>query len=133
MLTHGDYMNPIVVPVAALGILSTVSFSHLLVGLPLSRPLQYLGRLSLSIYVMHVMAGAGTRIVLSQLDFIKSPLAFLVLCTLAGLLLPLAAHQLLARLSLLELFGLRNWRPVEPAAPRPAGSRLEFRRSAGEG
>jgi fucose 4-O-acetylase-like acetyltransferase len=132
-LTHGNYTNPIVVPVAAVGILSTVMVSYQLVGLPLSRPLQHLGRLSLSIYVMHVMAAAGTRIVLSELGLIQSPLAVLVLCTLAGLLLPLTAHQLLAHVGLLELFGLRSWRPAEAAVAGSVGSQIELRRSAGEG
>ena len=50
--------------------------------------------------------------------------------TLVGRLLPLAPHQLLARLRLLELFGSRSWHPAELAALRSAESRLELRRSA---
>jgi fucose 4-O-acetylase-like acetyltransferase len=53
------------------------------------RWLEYVGRHSLEIYLLHVLAGSGTRIVLQQFLGITDPVAHLVAGTLAGLGLPL--------------------------------------------
>src|SRR5262245_2793516 len=64
-LTDSNYINPIVLAVAALGIFSTIILRHLL-RVALSRPRGYLGDLWASICPMDLLARARTRIILSK-------------------------------------------------------------------
>lgn len=68
--------------------------------------LAYLGRASLGIYVMHILAGSGVRIVMQRVLGIDSVAAHLVLGTALGVGLPLLALRLMERFGpgfLLEL------------------------------
>lgn len=66
-----------------------------------------IGRLSLAIYVMHVLTGAGLRIALSKVLHVP-PIApvYLIACVIAGVVLPLLAYAIMLRLSLAPFFGL---------------------------
>ena len=56
-----------------------------------------LGRASLAIYVMHILAGSGVRIVLQKLLAIDAVIVHLVLGTLLGIGLPLLVNRLMER------------------------------------
>lgn len=65
-----------------------------------------LGRMSMTIYILHILAAAGTRIIMVRLGIHAPALVYLAAGTTAGMLLPCAAHLVMARLGLLPLFGL---------------------------
>jgi fucose 4-O-acetylase-like acetyltransferase len=112
--TGYNYASLWVLPATVLGIVSTVLWSHIDPRGHVARVLGYLGQVSLSIYVMHVMACAGTRILLSKVGFSGSPMAYLTICTAAGLLLPVVAHECFSRAGLASALGLRAWRASGP-------------------
>jgi fucose 4-O-acetylase-like acetyltransferase len=60
--------------------------------------LQYVGTHSLVIYLLHILAASGTRIVLAKLGHIYSIPVHLVFGVLAGLVVPLLAGRLLMKL-----------------------------------
>ena len=74
----------------------------------------YLGATSMAIYVMHIIPEAATRIGLHALGWDAIWVQVLE-GTLAGILLPLLAYEVLKRLGLLRLFGLGRdrRRPVQ--------------------
>jgi fucose 4-O-acetylase-like acetyltransferase len=55
----------------------------------------YIGASSMTIFVMHVLAGSGARVILHKFMGIESLTIHLLLGTLAGLLLPLLAQKLI--------------------------------------
>jgi len=59
-----------------------------------------LGRASLAIYVMHILAGSGTRIVLQKLFGVETAGLHLLIGSLSGILLPLLALQVIHNLRL---------------------------------
>jgi fucose 4-O-acetylase-like acetyltransferase len=74
------------------------------------RWLATVGTMSMTIYVMHILAGAGTRIVLYRLHIDLGPFGYLAACTAAGVGLPMLAHTVLQRWHLLAAFGLGSSR-----------------------
>ena len=62
-----------------------------------------LGRASLAIYVMHILAGSGARIVMQKMLGVDAVSVHLVVGTVVGIVLPLVA------LRLIEWLGLRVW------------------------
>lgn len=99
-----DYNSVLMLPAAAGGIVATIWLSERLAG---HAWLARVGRLSMSVYVMHVLAGAGTRIALDRVLHVPHlAWLYLLLCTLAGVLAPLVAHALAGRLGLLPWLGL---------------------------
>ncbi len=62
-----------------------------------------LGRASLAIYVMHILAGSGARIVMQKMMGVDAVAVHLVVGTVAGIVVPLLA------LGLIERLGLRAW------------------------
>jgi fucose 4-O-acetylase-like acetyltransferase len=71
------------------GIAGTAAFALLLGKVKPSAALQFLGRHSLEIYVVHTIASAGVRITFVNLAHITAPAPHLVLGTLAGLYVPI--------------------------------------------
>lgn len=100
---------------ALTGIASVLAFSQLSRGW-LLEVLACLGRASMSIYVMHVLATAGTRIVATRFHLPASALVLWLICTLAGVLLPFLAWLVLRRLGILHWFGLAGWPKAKPVA-----------------
>jgi fucose 4-O-acetylase-like acetyltransferase len=94
------------VPAALCGIAATVALSRSL--LARSMVLQVLGSLSMSIFVMHVIATATIRTVLLGALHIDNLALLLLAGTAAGILLPVLAHLVLSRAGLLPWFGLSN-------------------------
>lgn len=106
-------------PAATCGIVMLVSLSRLLTGLAL-RAACLLGRASMTIYVMHILATAGTRIVLVKLHVASNPWLYLIGCTAAGIVAPLAAHAVLAHWRLLTPLGLAPLRSKRWLSRLPA-------------
>lgn len=100
-------------PACVLGIAGIVVLCKLLDG---TRHywLAVVGVMSMTIYVLHILAGSGTRIVMMKLHVPQLPWLYLLSGTAAGVLLPMLAHVVLARLDLLWPLGL---------APRRAKAR----------
>jgi predicted histidine transporter YuiF (NhaC family) len=81
----------------------------------------------MTIYVMHVLATAGTRIVMVKLGIDVPGTVYLAACTAAGIIAPLCAHVVLDRLGLLPWLGLTGklgqaGRPAQAANKPPADS-----------
>lgn len=100
------------VPAALCGIAGTLALSRRLRwGAEL---LRVLGYLSMSIYLMHVIATALARNALVQLIHVDNIAVLLLATTVAGLALPVLAHVLLSRAGLLQWFGLSNELQLRP-------------------
>lgn len=99
------YLTPRALPAALLGIAVVLVASQMLAGVP-ATALAWLGQWSMTIYVMHILATAGTRILLMKVHVPASPVLYMLACTLAGILMPVVAHLILKRLDLLQVFGL---------------------------
>lgn len=110
------YLSPIALPAALAGMASVLAFSQLPRG-RLLEGLACLGRASMAIYVMHVLATAGTRIGVTRLHLPVSALALWLICTFAGVLVPFLAWLVLGRLSILHWFGLASRPKAKPLAP----------------
>ena len=102
-------------PACVLGIVGVVSFSLVLARRP-PRFLMAAGMMSMTIYVLHILAGSGTRLVLQRLHVPAWPWFYLVGATAAGVLLPMVAHRVLARLHGLAPLGLAPWRRLQSGA-----------------
>ena len=94
-------------PACLAGIFLVVAVSQLIErhSRRFAKALAGVGTASMTIYVMHVLTGAGTRVVLERLG-VESVVAKLVLGTAAGLLLPYVAHRVLKKHGLLWPLGL---------------------------
>jgi fucose 4-O-acetylase-like acetyltransferase len=96
-------MNPsglLSVPAEILGIACVVLFSRALQDYRVSW-LALVGRMSMTIYILHLLAGAGTRIILQRLHAPLDPYEYLLVCTSMAIILPMGAHVTLQRLHLL--------------------------------
>jgi len=94
-------------PACALGIAGTVVLCKLL-DTARHRWLAAVGVASMTIYVLHILAGSGTRILMLKLQIPQWPWVYLLAGTAAGVVLPLIAHAVLQRLHLLAVFGLAS-------------------------
>ncbi len=90
-------------PACVLGISGVVLASKLLGPV---RWLAAVGAMSMTIYVLHIMAGSGMRLALVKLHVPLGPWGYLLIVTAAGIVLPMMAHAVLARLHLLTALGL---------------------------
>lgn len=79
-----------------------------------------LGSASMSIYLMHILAGSGIRIVLSKFLGIDSVALHLLLGTLVGLVAPLLADAVIRRHGFGFLFVAPSWMSAERLLPRTA-------------
>jgi fucose 4-O-acetylase-like acetyltransferase len=91
-------------PVAALGVAATVALSREIKG-KAAVALAWLGSASMTIFVLHILAASGARIVLHRLGIDQVPVQIAVGVT-AGLVGPSLAHVVLKRLGLLPWLGL---------------------------
>ena len=104
-LAQGDARSPWLLPCALSGGAAVLLLGQVLKG-PVLQGAAALGRASMTIYVLHILAASGLRIALEQAG-VRMPLpADLVLGTTAGVLAPLACHVLLKRGDLLWPLGL---------------------------
>jgi fucose 4-O-acetylase-like acetyltransferase len=98
-LTYATGPRPLTLTLAAVSILAIVLPCIWLQRFRLEW-LAALGRASLAIYVMHILAGSGVRIVLHKLLGIDSVLIHLAVGTLLGIGLPVLALRLMKRFRL---------------------------------
>ena len=91
-------------PACGLGIAATLLMCRLLDGH--LRWLATVGGLSMTIYVLHILAGSGIRMVMLRLHAPHDPWLFLGVGVGAGVTLPMLAHAVLAWLRLLPALGL---------------------------
>jgi fucose 4-O-acetylase-like acetyltransferase len=104
-------------PACVLGIAGIVVLCKLL-DVARHRWLAVVGVMSMTIYVLHILAGSGTRIVMVKMHIPPSPWLYLLAGTAAGVILPMAAHVVLQRLNLLAALGLAPL-PKRQPAPTP--------------
>lgn len=88
---------------ACISILFVVSFSAALSKNP-SRFLVYIGSSSMAIYLMHIIAGSGTRVVLTKVFAVNDLSIHLVVGCIGGVLLPLLALKAINKLNIQYLF-----------------------------
>jgi fucose 4-O-acetylase-like acetyltransferase len=72
--------------------------------------LTWLGVMSMTIYILHLLAATGARIILVKLGLVKVPEQLLI-GVAAGIGLPILAHLVFKRLNLLTALGLAPLRP----------------------
>ncbi|WP_439814839.1 acyltransferase family protein [Zavarzinia sp. CC-PAN008] len=100
----------IVLPMALLGLAWFVLLSKLIQG-PLAHGLAWFGERSMTIYVLHILATSGLRILMTAGGIALEPVPYVIATTAAGLLLPAIAHVVLERLGVLHLAGFATPRP----------------------
>lgn len=101
---------PFTVPITLAGIVGAMALALLLRD---QKWLVAIGQASMTIYVMHILAASGLRVVLAGVEFQGGFAQYSGLCTAAGVICPFLAHLILGKLRLLPYLGL---------APLPAGS-----------
>ena len=92
----GEAQSPSSLPAAFLGMLLVLQVSHLLARSRTMTPIKLLGLASMPIYLVHILAASGARIVLSKLG-IDNMGAHLVLGCVLGIAFPLALLYLAYR------------------------------------
>ena len=121
--SHGKAASVFSMPAALLGIGLLCLLGQLLACMsrPLTQILKAIGAMSMTIYILHIMADTAARFVLKWLgiDNIADQLLFGVI---AGVGLPMIAHVTFDRLNLLTPLGLASWK-------RPVGADIEYRPS----
>jgi fucose 4-O-acetylase-like acetyltransferase len=98
--------------VAILSILAVASLSLWLARSPAAWVLA-LGGASMGIYLMHILAGSGARIILGRFLGVQDAGVHLLVGCLAGILLPMLAIWLLRRLGIGGLFDAPAWLSAE--------------------
>ena len=79
-----------------------------------------LGKVSMTIYILHILAASAARILLVRLHVPPDPWLYAGLCTVAGVTAPVVAHFVLLRLNLLAPLGLAPLRVTRRRAGAPA-------------
>ena len=99
-----NYNSVLMLPVAVTGSIAVIAAAQITER---AVWLVRLGQMSLAVYVMHVMAGAGTRILFDKILHVPhEPALYLLVCTAAAVIGPVIAYLILERLDLLYLVGL---------------------------
>lgn len=116
----GAIAAPAALPAGIAGIVATLAWSRMIAahGGRLVSTLAFLGRYSMSIYVMHIFFTAGTRIALKHLAIVSPPaggtpslaatIVQLAAATVAGIALPLAINWMVSKFDLDRWFGLQH-------------------------
>lgn len=100
------YYSPGAIPAALFGIAGILWISQSLQGW-LASCFLYLGRQSMSIYLMHVLAAASVRIAL-KLVGVHAVIPHLVLGSAVGVVLPVLVYEIAKRWNCLVLLGLQG-------------------------
>ncbi len=101
-----DYGAPAAIPAAASGIAATLIACKMMDGAAIGRMFARVGAMSMTIYILHIMAGAGARIAMVRLGVPANPFVYLGAATFVGIVGPMIAHKIFERLGLLALLGL---------------------------
>jgi hypothetical protein len=116
-----DFASPGAFPAAFLGITVVIIGSQMIAG-PVAAILAAMGRRSLTIFVAHVIAAAGIRVMMLRLGVPHNAALYIVCGVSGGIVAPMLLHFVLARFRLLPFFGLAPFRLFErrQGAPKPA-------------
>lgn len=93
---------------ATLGILFCIGLAQYLSVKKICMFLKVLGRYSIQIYLVHMLAGVAIRVILLSLFFIENPLLHMVLGVLGGLIVPIALYKISLWLNFPYLFELKK-------------------------
>ncbi|QUS39595.1 acyltransferase [Tardiphaga alba] len=104
-LSGWDANSLLALPACIFGIAAVVLLCKLM-DAPRHRWLAAVGLMSMTIYILHILAGSGTRILMLKLNVPHWPWLYLLAGTAAGVILPMIAHVVLQRLNLLTPLGL---------------------------
>jgi fucose 4-O-acetylase-like acetyltransferase len=107
-LSYRDAFQPVF---GISGTAAVVALAVLTDKAKLDASIQFLGRYSLEIYVVHTIASAGTRIALLNFAHVSAPAAHLVLGTLAGLYMPIGLVLLFNRVGFRYAFTFPKYAP----------------------
>ncbi|NKJ43257.1 acyltransferase [Novosphingobium sp. SG720] len=113
-----DYHNMSALPLAVTGIALTCVLGLALGKTRAARAMTVLGQYSMSIYVMHILVTSGARIALHKMHVPIGGEGMLLIGTVLGIAIPIAAHILLMRLNLLWIFGLGKKRAAPAVLAR---------------
>jgi fucose 4-O-acetylase-like acetyltransferase len=118
---HGEYNSVWALPATALGILLVFEFALWMDRFGESVVLTTLGQASMPIYLVHILAGSGARIVLMHLhvDNLYVQLFAGVIC---GLAVPLVLYLVVQKLQLEKVFGFPKGGSSRSGQGRPAGA-----------
>jgi len=105
-------------PATVTGIVLLCMLSNTIAGLSggLTKILTGLGVMSMTIYILHVLAATGARMVLKRLGLVSLP-EELSAGVVAGVGLPVIAHLMFQRLNLLTALGLAPLKPRAVESP----------------
>lgn len=117
--------NPLSLPAAVAGMALTLVFSKLLAG-PLGRIAEIVGRMSMTIYILHLFAAGGMRVAMQKMGVAPNVALYAVVVTFVGIAAPMAAHVVFERLGLLAWLGLAAPKRA-PAQQAGAGVALSAR------
>ncbi len=84
-----------------------------------SKALTFIGRNVIAIYVMHILATAGTRIILKGLS-LEDPIIHIISGTIAGMMLPLLALFIFQRIRIARFIGLPSGEFSRKSKPKPS-------------
>jgi peptidoglycan/LPS O-acetylase OafA/YrhL len=113
----GAFGTILLIPAATAGIVATLAWSRQLARLRgpltvrLAGLLAFLGRYSMSIYVLHIFFTAGVRILLKRLgthDTLAGTVLELTAATVLGLLIPLGINWMISKARADRWFGLQH-------------------------
>ena len=103
-----DYTSPLLLPAATLGIAGMIGLARFCSG-RMAHVLGLLGMMSMAIFVMHILAAAGTRGLLLKLHVPVNLPLYLFLGTFVGVAAPVLAFLVFRRFGLLTVLGLVKW------------------------
>ncbi|MCS3842582.1 acyltransferase [Microbacterium sp. AK031] len=91
------------------GLFAVLGLARVLAPVPVvARPLSYIGRESMTIFVAHIIFASGSRIVLSRIG-VDDPTVQVIAGTLIGVVGPLALHWVALRVHCAWLFDAPRW------------------------
>lgn len=104
------YLSVLSLPVAACGIVLSLMAAFWISG-PSANILGFLGRYSMPIFVLHIIATGGTRILMDKMLALLhvarlSGLIYLCACSVSGIVIPLVFYYILRKMSLTSILGL---------------------------
>ena len=103
-ITYNIHENLFVfIPLAILGVAFVISISKLMAEKSIFPAISYLGKLSMPIYLAHIICASGTRIALKMAG-VESVAIYLAAGMIAGIVLPIIAYNLCKKYGFLFIF-----------------------------
>lgn len=104
-LAPGDSFAVAAIPACLLGIVLVVLFCKLAASSPFAW-LAYVGRLSMTIYVLHILVTSAVRLIIVRWHLPPAPVLYLLAMTASGVIVPILLGHVLAKLGWLGPLGL---------------------------